>query len=122
MVGLVAVLRSYFNASVFVFLFAGLCAQAVPLRVVMVDGTGAGFTDVLVIVRSLEDGKESFRALTDSSGIVPVHDLNPGLYRLIATCPYGICQTTVHEFLVKRDPIDLRLPLEVVPTRGNTVT
>ena len=99
-----------------------LFAHAAPLRVVTVDQTGAGFPDVLVIVKPLEGSGESFRALSDKDGIIPARDLPPGLYQLIATCPYGLCKTTVREFVVKKEPFDLKLPLAILPTSGNTVT
>jgi uncharacterized surface anchored protein len=78
------------------------------------DETGAAFPDVLVMVRSLEGNGESFRALTDQAGAVPKQELAPGLYQLIATCPYGLCQTAVREFIVASDPIHSKLPLKVV--------
>jgi len=99
-----------------------LFAHAAPLRVVTVDQTGAGFPDVLVIVKPLEGSGESFRALSDKDGMIPTRDLPSGLYQLIATCPYGLCQTTVREFVVKKEPFDLKLPLAILPTSGNTVT
>lgn len=97
-----------------------LCADAVPVRIVTLDKTGAGFQDVLVIVRSLDGKGESVRALTNQSGAVPTRELAAGLYQIIATCPYGLCQTTVREFFVKTDPIELELALDVLPTTGNT--
>lgn len=105
--------------SVFLGIFCALGVQAVPFHVETVDETGAAFPDVLVIVRSLDGNGESFRALTDREGAVPKHELSPRLYQLIATCPYGICQTTLHEFMVAGDPIHFELPLKVVPTTGN---
>ncbi len=108
--------------SILLGLIYALAAQAASFRVVTLDETGADFPDVLIVVRSLDSGRENFRALTDRSGAVPTHELSPGLYQLIATCPYGICQTTVQEFIVASDPIDLKLTLKVVPTTGNGVT
>jgi hypothetical protein len=112
----------YFCALLFASLFPLLCAQAAPLRVVTVDQTGAGFPDVLVIVKPLEGSGEVFRALSDKNGTIPTRDLLPGSYQLIATCPYGLCQTTVREFVVKSEPFDLKLPLAILPTSGNAVT
>ena len=98
-----------------------LCAQAAIFHVSTVDETGLAFPDVLVIVQSLEGNGESFRALTDQAGAIPKQELAPGLYQLVATCPYGVCQTTVREFMVASDPIHLRLPLEFLPPKGCTV-
>jgi hypothetical protein len=93
-------------------------ADAATLHVKVVDKTGAAFPDVLVIVKSLEGKGEIARALTDSTGSVSGRELPPGLYRVIATCPYGICETNVQEFYVKDAPVQLELTVDVSPTRG----
>jgi len=93
-------------------------ADAAPLHLKVVDKTGAAFPDVLVIVKSLEGKGEIARALTDTTGNVPGRELSPGLYRVIATCPYGICETKVQEFYVKDAPVQLELTVDVSPTRG----
>lgn len=111
---------AYLQTSILLGLFCALCAQATPFHAVIVDETGAAFPDVLVIVRSLEGDGESFRVLTDLDGAVPKHEIAPGLYQLIANCPFGVCQTALHEFLVASDPIHLQLPVKVVPTGGDT--
>lgn len=106
--------------------FAGVlallvCSQAgaAPVRLRVLDQTGAAFPEVLVIVKSLAGKGEIFRALTDQTGSVPERDLAAGLYRAIATCPYGICETKVTEFLVGDTPVELELKVDVSPTRGN---
>lgn len=102
-------------------LLALVCSSSVsaaPLHLDVVDKTGAAFPDVLVIVKSLEGKGEVFRALTDSKGAVLGRELPPGLYRVIATCPYGICETKVREFYVKDAPVQLQLTVDVSPTRG----
>jgi len=96
-------------------------ASVEPLRLKITDESGADFPNVLVIVKSLEGKGEIFRALTNSAGSVPERDLNPGLYRVIATCPYGICRTKISEFLVSGSPVEIELKLSVFPTRGNSV-
>jgi hypothetical protein len=108
--------------TILLLLIISVSASAATLRVKLVDQTGAGFNDVLVIVKSLEGRGEVFRALTNGAGSVPARELTPGLYRLIATCPYGICQTKVSEFLVSDRPVEIELTLKVLPTRGNGVT
>jgi hypothetical protein len=92
--------------------------DAAPLHLKVVDKTGAAFPDVLVIVKSLEGKGEIARALTDAIGSVPGRELPSGLYRVIATCPYGICETEVQEFYVKDAPVQLELTVDVSPTRG----
>jgi hypothetical protein len=94
-------------------------ASAAPLRLRVMDQTGAAFPDVLVIVKSLAGKGEIFRALTDHAGGVPERELPGGLYRAIATCPYGICETKVSEFLVGDTPVELEVKVDVSPTRGN---
>jgi len=96
-------------------------AQAASLEVRVLDKTGAAFPNVLVIVKSLEDKGEMFRALSNASGSVAERELTPGLYRVIATCPYGICVTKVQEFLVGEMPVHLILKVDVLPTQGNVV-
>jgi hypothetical protein len=110
------------RAVVFVGVLALLaCSQAnaVPVRLRILDQTGAPFPDVLVIVKSLAGKGEIFRGLTDQAGSVPERDLVAGLYRAIATCPYGTCETKVTEFLVGDAPVELELKVDVSPTRGN---
>jgi hypothetical protein len=72
-----------------------------------------------VIVKSLAGKGEIFRSLTDQAGTLPERDLAAGLYRAIATCPYGICETRVTEFLVGDTPVEIELKVDVSPTRGN---
>jgi hypothetical protein len=96
-------------------------ADAAPMRVKVVDRTEAAFPDVLVIVKSLDGKGEVGRALTDATGSVPERELTPGLYRVIATCPYGICETKIFEFLIRDVPVQLDLKLDVLPTRGDVV-
>jgi Carboxypeptidase regulatory-like domain len=113
-------LRSQVGYILFALLVSSFAclAGATPVGLKVEDKTGAAFPDVLVIVKSLSlDEKrevEIFRALTDAKGIVPSRELPTGLYRLIATCPYGICKTKVQEFYVKDDPVQLELTLDVV--------
>jgi hypothetical protein len=41
-----------------------------------------------------------------------------GLYRLIATTPYGFWRTTIKEFLVKAAPMEVALRIKGMPTHG----
>jgi hypothetical protein len=56
--------------------------------------------------------------LTDKDGQIPTLDLQPGLYRAIATAPYGLGQTEVREFLVAEKPERLALRVRPMPTHG----
>src|SRR5690242_15077869 len=96
-------------------LMACFYANAVPVHLRVLDQTGAGFPDVLVIIKSLAGKGEIFRGLTDQAGSVPERDLIAGLYRAIATCPYSICETKVTEFLVSDTPVELELKVNVSP-------
>lgn len=74
------------------------------LRIRTVDESGANFPNVLVIVRPLDFGSELFRALSNEQGNILPRDVDPGLYQIIAVCPYGICKATVEEILVESKP------------------
>jgi uncharacterized surface anchored protein len=111
----------FFLAFLFTGVFPLRCAYAIPLKVVVVDQTSAGFPDVLVIVKQLGDSKEVFRELSDKNGTISVRDLPSGPYQLIATCPYGLCETTVREFMIKNEPFAMKLTLAMLPSSGDVV-
>jgi len=108
-----------FPALVSLTLVFPLWVSATSFRLTVVDATGAGFPDVLVIVKSLDGKGEIFRMLTDEGGKIPDRELAQGLYRIIATCPYGICETEVRECLVREKSVELELKVAVSPTKGN---
>jgi hypothetical protein len=87
----------------------------------VLDESGAPFGNVLVIVKSLQDGRELARDLTDGAGRCPAVRLGPGLYRVIAACPYGLCQTTVTEVLGERLTGVLTLQVPMKPLDGQGV-
>jgi hypothetical protein len=92
-------------------------AEAVKVRVV--DESDAPIKDVLVIIQNLSKHEaELLRVLSDADGYVGRGELQPGLYRLIATIPYGLWRTTIKEFMVKSAPLELVLRLKVMPTHG----
>jgi len=96
------------------FAFAGETAFRVT------DPSGAELKDALVIVQDLRvrDADEVFRNLTDEHGRVPSRQLPDGLYRIIATTPYGLCKTHIHEFLIGPESTEIRVSLDVLPTHG----
>ncbi len=97
----------------------GLVPQ-VPLTLRVEDASGARLKDELVIVQDLNAReREVLRALTDQNGNVPVPDLKPGLYRAIATSPYGLWETEIREFLVEEgSPLEVVLKVRPMPTHG----
>ncbi len=84
---------------------------AADVAVHTVDQNGAPFAGVLVIVKSLDGDGEIGRHLTDQNGVVAPLRLGSGLYRLIATCPYGACRTMAQEFFGSAVGHDLTLRL-----------
>jgi hypothetical protein len=63
--------------------------------------------------------RKILRVLTDAGGKIPTLDLHPGLYRTIATAPYGLWQTEVQEFVVGEKPMHLALRVRPMPTHGS---
>lgn len=91
-------------------------AEGKNMRIRTVDETGAPFPNVLIIVRSVTEGEELGRYLSDSNGETPEIKIDSDLDQVIATCPYGICKTAVQEFLATTAPSVLVVPLSVRPT------
>ena len=86
--------------------------DATEARIQVVDETGMGVPEILVIVKSLEFGKGvDFRALSGKDGFVPPVDLRPGLYQAIATDPYGPWFTKVQEFVMAKAPLTIRVAI-----------
>ena len=86
----------------------------------VVEAAGVPLKDELVIVQELHNRRhEVLRVLTDGNGKIPTIDLPHGLYRVIATAPFGLWETEVQEFLVGEKPTHLALHVSPMPTRGN---
>ena len=84
-------------------LLASVQGSAVTIKVQ--NPSGEGERSVLVIVQNLDDHeREVMRVLTDQEGRLPAAGLSSGLYRVIATAPYGTLQAKVDEFLVGSKP------------------
>lgn len=100
-------------------LMFGQLAAAVPVSFRVLDASGAPAKDVLVIVQNLEKHEaEVLRVLSDEHGDAGRRELQPGLYRMIATAPYGIWQTAIKEFMVGSVPMEIALPVNGMPTHG----
>ena len=94
-------------------------SPAMRVDLVVVDTSGAPLKDELVIVQDLHDRQhEVLRALTDQDGKIPALNLEPGLYRAIATAPYGVWETEIREFLVTAKPLQVKLRASPMSTHG----
>ena len=93
-------------------LSCGTCAAA-EVQVAVADAQGHPLKDALVIVQDLNHGEhELFRALTADTGQIAPRSLQPGFYRAISTYPYAHWKTSVREFLVRDQPVKVRLQME----------
>jgi len=91
---------------------------AIPVHLRVIDSSGADLADQLLILKSLETGREAFRACSDSKGDVPTRDVSPGPYRVIVTDPYGAFETEVIEFMVVDAPVQIEVKVSPLPTHG----
>jgi hypothetical protein len=95
-------------------------ASRAKVAIKIEDESGAPIKDELVIIQDLRDsGRVIPRALTDSNGDAPALDLQPGLYRLIVTAPYGLWKTEIREFLVIAGRVkQIEVRVSSLPTHG----
>ncbi len=105
------------------FLFAILAfassVRAASIGIAVVDEAGLPLKDILVVVQKLEPREEEIcRTLTNQQGRARGVELPPGLYRAIATTPYGLWSTTAVEFLAPLSAGEVTLEVHPVPTRG----
>lgn len=96
-----------------------VAAVTFPISVKVEDSSGAAVKDELVIVQDLDNREhEVLRALSDLDGNVPTLQLPSGLYRVIATAPYGLWQTSVREFMVGQPSTEVVVRVQAMPTHG----
>jgi hypothetical protein len=94
-------------------------ASAMPVKFRVRDEGGNPAKGVLVIVQNLESHEaEVLRVLSDEQGDAGSCELQPGLYRMIATTPYGLWQTKIKEFVVGSSAFEMALRLKFMPTHG----
>jgi hypothetical protein len=94
-------------------------SSASPVTIKVEDVSGAPIKNELVIVQNVDrQEREIVRALTGETGTIQPLELSPGLYRAIATAPYGLWQTKVCEFLVTEKQHDIILRVQPIPTHG----
>ena len=112
--------RTAIALCVLVLSLSSVCvSEPQATRIRIIDSTGAPFPNVLVIIQSLDDRREIARYLTNSDGLVPPIQFGGGLYRIVLTCPYGLCKTSVYELLKTDIPASLTLTASVQPTDMN---
>lgn len=100
-------------------LLGSSAADSFPVRIKIEDATGGPVGGELVIVQNLDNQEhEVVRALSDHGGNIAPVQLSRGLYRVIATAPYGLWQTKVREFLVRRRASDIIVRVQPMPTHG----
>jgi hypothetical protein len=94
-------------------------ADTFPVKIRVEDASGASVKDELVIIQDLNNREhEVNRALSKEDGTVPPFQLQPGLYRVIATAPYGLWETNVREFLVSQKPTEVMVEVRPLGTHG----
>ena len=106
------------SAALLLFLTTPRLTLCSPIRIRVVDPTGAPIPNVLVILKSLDGQGEQFRALSGADGFVASVQGLPGLYQAIATSPYSYWKTAIKEFLVGNKPVLVELRVESLPTHG----
>lgn len=105
--------------ALFAVVVPAVAAVTFPVKIKGEDSSGAVVKDELVIVQDLDNREhEILRGLSDHTGNGPTLQLPSGLYRVIATAPYGLWQTSVREFLVGQQPTDVIVRVQPMPTHG----
>lgn len=96
-----------------------VAAVTYTVKIRVEDSSGAVVKDELVIVQDLNNHEhEILRALSDRDGKAPTLELPSGLYRVIATAPYGLWETSVREFLVGKQSTEVILRVQPMPSHG----
>jgi hypothetical protein len=96
-----------------------VAAVTYTVKIRVEDSSGAVVKDELVIVQDLNNREhEILRALSDRDGNAPALELPSGLYRVIATAPYGLWETSVREFLVGKQSTDIVVKVQGMPSHG----
>ena len=104
---------------VLILLLFSLKPAAEKVTVKIEDVSGGPLKDQLVIIQDLNgQEREVVRALSNEAGTIPPLGLPPGLYRAIATTPYGVWETKVHEFLVTQTSTEVVLQVSPRASRG----
>jgi hypothetical protein len=106
-----------FARCAFALIWLAMCsasAFAAPVTIHVAGTDGASIKGALVIVQNLRSNTEQelSRGLTGEGGNVTLDNMEPGLYRAIASDSYRSWKTEVEEFLVKSQPVTVTLRLE----------
>lgn len=97
-------------------IFLALPIQPVATHVTVQNEAGGPLPDALVIVESLDDRLQNVRYLSGKDGNTPTMELKPGLYRVIATFPYGPWQTVIREFTLPESAGGITLQMPAKPS------
>jgi hypothetical protein len=96
-----------------------VAAVTCTVKIRVEDPSGAAVGDELVIVQDLNNREhEILRALSDRDGNAPTLELPSGIYRVIATAPYGLWETSVREFLVGKQSTEVIVRVQPMPSHG----
>ena len=94
-------------------------APTFTVKIKVEDPSGVALRDQLVIVQDLNDREhEILRTLSDEAGHISALQLPAALYRIIATAPYGLWQTSVKEVLIGEQPTEITVKVQPIPTHG----
>ena len=114
-----AFLAATLRAVIALLLWVSSSSAAVVVSVSVADGSRAPIKDVLVILQPLDPSNgEISRSLTDSQGHITPVKVAAGLYRAIASTPYGLWETKITEFLANGPKTDVILFVTPQPTHG----
>jgi len=112
-------MRNFLLALVLACVASAVAADTFPVKIKVQDATGADLKDELVIVQDLNNSeREILRTLSDQEGNIPALQLPAGLYRVIATAPYGHWETNVREFLVGQRASEISVIVQPMATHG----
>jgi len=112
-------LATNLRAVITLLLWVSSSSTASVVSVSVADESGAPVKDVLVIVHSLDhQNGEICRSLTDAHGRITPVEVAAGLYRVTASTPYGLWETTITEFLAYESKTDVMVLMSPEPTHG----
>jgi hypothetical protein len=99
--------------TLFVIILFSVRLSAQPIQVEVTNRSGTPMANVLTIIRSSDAFREKLRVLTNSKGLTPKVNVKSGFYQVIAACPWGLCVTSIQEFIVDdHSPHVIKVPVD----------